>query len=466
MPVLRKILTLFFCLFFLLPSLTHAEEKRESCQLCGMWIDQYQRTACELVHKDGKVEHTCGVACMLRIVQASGLDAFQSIRVKDWNKGTLVNVQDAWYSIGSQLIPDMLPNYIAFAERKDAEAFAAEKGGKVLNFVSAMEIISPRGQTQPFRIRQAVTPGQGSLGMGVAYAYMEKDQVKVGTDGMDPESFIRSNPAQPRAPQKMTVQTQSVIVNYGITDRLAMQVNLPYYEKSMDTLVRQGKAINSVNLEDDGIGDLAGELRYNLWRSPFYDRFLTLLAGFTLPTGDFNAARAFNANLNTNLVSTAPGMQMGAGTPTYLGGLLYSHKWESFWFHGQVVYRVSPENHSDYKFGNEWQGGIAVHYTPHYDVMLGIEMDAAKATRNEDMGIDIGNTGGTRANLAFVFDWRFFNALGGNFNLRGSAGIPIYEDLNAQDYMNPAGMRYTQAQIGEGFFASLVITFNTRFGSD
>ena len=208
-------------------------------------------------------------------------------------------------------------------------------------------------------------------------------------------------------------------MNYGITDRLAMQMNLPYFERSMDTLVRQGNRVNTVNAKDDGIGDLAGEVRYNLWRSVFYDKFFTLLAGVTLPTGDFDATRAFNAALKTDLISTAPGMQQGAGTPTYLGGLLYSQKWESFWFHAQALYRVSPENNDDYKFGDEIQGGLAVHYTPHYDFMLGIEMDVSKTMENEDRGIEIGNTGGTRSNLAFVFDWRFLNAFGGNLNLRG-----------------------------------------------
>ncbi len=464
MVVFRKICIIAFCLLLLIPVLTWAGEERESCQLCGMWIDQYQRTVGELVYKDGTTEHTCGVACLLRIVQEKGVDSFRSIRVKDWNNGTQVDARDAWYSIGSLLIPDMLPNYIAFADRKEAEAFAAEKGGTVLSFVGAMETIAPRGQTQPFRIRQAVTPGKGSLGLGIAYAYMLKDSVKLGTDGQNPDAFINNNPAQPRAPKKMEVQTQSLIVNYGFTDRLAVQMNLPYYERSMDTLVRQGNQVNTVNSKSGGIGDLAGEVRYNLWRSDFYDKFFTLLAGLTLPTGNFDATRAFNAALNANLISTAPGMQQGAGTPTYLGGLLYSQKWESFWFHGQALYRVSAANNSDYKFGDELQGGIAVHYTPHYDIMLGLEMDVSNTMKNEDRGIQIGNTGGTRSNLAFVFDWRFLNAFGGNLNLRGSVGLPVYEDLNSQDFQNAAGSTYTQTQLGEGFFASLVINFNTRFG--
>jgi len=464
MAITARFGLVYLFLLSLFPVLVEASEERVSCHLCGMWVDKYEKTECELIHKDGNKEYTCGVACMLRIVQQKGIGAFQSIRVKDWNNGTQVDAQSAWYSIGSKLIPDMIPNYIAFADRKDAEAFSAEKGGTVINFVSAMETISPRGQTQPFRIRQAVTPGQGTLGMGLVYGYMQKDKVKIGTDSKDPDSFIKNNPAQPKTPKKMENQSQTLVVNYGIADRWATQMNLPYYEKSLKTLARQGKLINETTSDNDGIGDLTGELRYNIWRNGYYDKFFTLLAGVTLPTGDFDSSRAMNPALKANLISTPPGLQLGSGTPTYLGGLLYSHKWESFWFHAQATYRVIPENGDDYDFGDGFQGGLAVHYTPHYDLMLGIEMDISNTLKNEDKGIRLGNTGGTQSNLAFVFDWRFLNAFGGNFNLRGSAGLPVYEDLNSQDFKNAAGQKFTQAQLGEGFFANLAVTFNTRFG--
>ena len=464
MDILKKFCVIGVCLFLLIPTLSFGGDERESCHLCGMWIDQYQRTACKLIHDDDKTEHTCGVACMLRIAQANGVTSFRSILVKDWKHGTEVDARQAWYSIGSLLIPDMLPNYIAFADRKEAEAFAAEKGGTVLDFIGAMDSISPRGMTQPFRIRQAVTPGKGSFGVGVAYAYILRDSVMIGTDSEDPDAFMQNNPAQPRAPKEMKVQMQSLVMNYGITDRLAMQMNLPYFERRSETLVRQGSQVNQVTSKDDGIGDLAGEIRYNLWRSDFYDKFFTLLGGVTFPTGDFDSTRSYNAMLQTNLISTGPGMQQGTDVPTYLGGLLYSHKWESLWFHAQGLYRFLPENSSDYKFGDEIQGGVAIHYTPHYDVMLGIEWDISETRKNEDRNIKIGNTGGTRSNLAFVVDWRIFNAFGGNFNLRGSVGLPVYEDLNSQTFLTPMGKPFTQVQLGEGFFANLVINFNTRFG--
>jgi len=66
--------------------------------------------------------------------------------------------------------------------------------------------------------------------------------------------------------------------------------------------------------------------------------------------------------------------------------------------------------------------------------------------------------GGTRTNLTFVADWRFLTALGGNFSVRASIGLPIYEDLNHQR----VGAR-EQVQLGGGFYSSIVINFATRF---
>ncbi|MDD5035299.1 MAG: nitrous oxide reductase accessory protein NosL, partial [Methylococcaceae bacterium] len=162
-------------LILLSPMLGFADQPgggRESCKVCGMYIDRYQKSAAELVYKDGSKEHTCGVACMLRVVEdEGGLSAFKSVQVHDWVSGKLVDAGTATYVIGSQVIPDMIPNYIAFAKREEAEAFAAQKGGEVIDFPMAFDDISPVGTTAPFRVRTAVTPGRGNFRVGVVYGY-------------------------------------------------------------------------------------------------------------------------------------------------------------------------------------------------------------------------------------------------------------------------------------------------------
>lgn len=95
--------------------------------------------------------------------------------------------------------------------------------------------------------------------------------------------------------------------------------------------------------------------------------------------------------------------------------------------------------------------------------MVGIEMDASYTEKSEERGYKIGNSGGTVTNLAFVFDYRFLNAFGGNFKLRGSVGLPIYEDLNTKHVVlaNPR-REFDQVQLGDGFFGNLAVTWTYR----
>lgn len=453
----------------IMPRSVSAEEtqKRESCRVCGMWIDEYKRTAAELVYKDGHKESTCGVACMLREVEeAGGLGEFESVKVHDWVTGDLVDAETATYVMGSRVIPDMVPNYIAFAKREEAQAFAAKEGGDIIDFNIAFQDVSPVGTTAPFRIRTAVTPGAGNFSVGMVYGYTQKDNLKIGSNGTAPNQFIGSNKAQPRAPSQFEGHQQALIVNYSPTDDIALFLNVPWVERRTHTLARSplnGNIIDNIGNEN-GIGDISLEGRYNVWRSTRWDKFATVLLGTSLPTGQFSSKRAVTQG--RNLIATGPALQLGKDTATFTGGLLYSQRWKDIWLHASALYTVNPENDDQFAFGDVVTGGLALHYTPNYDLMFGIEMDANYAWKNEDQGFKIGNSGGTVTNLAFVSDWRFMNAFGGNFKLRGSVGLPIYEDLNYVNSVNPLGKPFQQVQLGDGFFANLAIQWTFRDAPD
>ena len=432
----------------------HKEEvgstgEREECKVCGMYIDQYLRSAGELVHKDGTKEHTCGVVCLLRILDDEGVENFKSITVRDWKTGNLVDARKATYSLGSRVIPDMNPNFIAFETKEAAEAFKAEKGGEVIDFNKAMQLITPRGQTVPFRLQTAVTTGKGSFGMGMGFSYLRRDRIKLGSDSQDPGEFISGRAKQPRAPRDVESYGQLLFVNYGITDRLAVLANLPYFERQTSQYDRNltTGAITTTGADAAGLGDLDLRFRYNLWRSTIQDKWVTMIATTTLPTGKFN-----------KVAIDSPALQPGTGAPSFGGGLLFSYSWRDLWLHSSATYIARLENGDNYKFGNESGAGVALHYTPNYTYMFGVEVDVAYFEKNENQGAKVGNTGGTRANLNFVADWRFLNALGGNFTLRASIGLPIYEDLNYQMIASRE-----QVQLGGGYFGNLALNYVTRF---
>jgi hypothetical protein len=256
-------------------------------------------------------------------------------------------------------------------------------------------------------------------------------------------------------------------MNYSPTDDIALFLNVPWIERRTHTLVRSplNGNINDNVGNENGLGDITLEGRYNFWRSTRWDKFATVLLGTSLPTGQFSANRQLT--LGRNLISTGPALQLGKDTATFTGGLLYSQRWKDIWFHASALYTVNPENDDNFAFGDVITGGLALHYTPNYDLMFGVEMDSSYTWKNEDRGFKIGNSGGTVTNLAFVTDWRFMNAFGGNFKLRSSVGLPIYEDLNYVNAINPMSRRpFQQVQLGDGFFANIAIQWTFRSSPD
>jgi nitrous oxide reductase accessory protein NosL len=441
----RLFLIIVAAFLLCIPQLTYAGNGRASCKVCGMYIDLYHDTSAELTTKNGEKFETCGVACMLRVVNdEGGPKAFSTIMVHDWKRKVLIPAEDATYVIGSKIVPDMTPTIIAFEKKADAEDFRLKEGGEIINFTQALLSISPMGMTMPTRIQTAVLPPKGAFGAGVNYMHMTMDRVMLGSDSVDPLDFVQ-RPGQMMGPKKMTSDGEMLMVNYSITDNLALGVSTPYLDKKMEMYTMGGKATQTY--KNSGFGDIGLSLRYNLWKNVYYSKFFSLLAETTLPTGDFKGKYI-----------SMPGLQTGAGAFSFTGGLLFSHRYKDFWFHYLTSYTARFENGDDYRFGDTARIGAAVHYTPNYDLMSGLELDATYAAKNKYMGSNVGNTGGFVTNLTGVVDWKFITAFGGNFSVRVTAGLPIYQDLN--DYSTGTSEK---AQLGGGYFGSAMISFKRRF---
>ncbi|MEJ2695975.1 MAG: nitrous oxide reductase accessory protein NosL [Candidatus Sulfobium sp.] len=393
-----------------------ANRTRPGCRVCGMYIDQYHNTSTQLTLKNGEKVETCGVSCMLRVVNdEGGPDAFSSIMVHDWKSKALIPAETATYVIGSRTVPDMIPNIIAFGTRAEAENFRLKEGGQIIDFTQALLSISPMGMTIPTRIKTAVLPPKGAFGAGISYMNMTMDKVKL------------------------------LMVNYGLTDNLALGVASSYLEKKMEVYKMGGKQTETQR--NSGFGDINITVRYNLWKNVFYSKFFSLLAGTTLPTGDFREKYI-----------SMPGLQTGAGALAFTGGLLFSNRYRNFWFHYLASYTARFENSDNYRFGDTAHMGAAVHYTPNYDLMAGLELDAVYCAKDKYRGENVGNTGGLQTNLAGVVDWKFITAYGGNFSLRLTAGMPVYEDFNHYS-MGTA----EKVKLGGGYFGSAMISFKRRF---
>lgn len=414
-----------------------AEEARPGCRLCGMYLDLYQRTAARATDKTGHTESVCGVADLIRLVsEAGGPDAFGRIVVHDFTSGAEVAAAEARYVIGSDQVPDMIPNLIAFGDQASAEKFQQQHGGEIVTFDQALTAISPMGMTMPVRIEQAVPSPAGSFNFGVGAMAMKMDTVLVGSDRQTPEEFIQG---RMMGPKEMNSRAVSTMLSYALTDRTTVTVKAKEYEKKMESYTNGGAAIST--LHNNGFGDLELSLRHNLWHDNYYSRFMTLLAGASLPTGKFEVQFLNN-----------PGMQTGTGAASFNGGLLGSLRFGDFWLHGQASRTVKLENSDDFRFGDETTLGAALHYTPTYDLMLGLELDGVWTDHNEYRDAEVARSGGFRSTAAALARWRFLTAFGGNATLLLSAAVPVYEDLNVYN-------------MGGGYSGSAMVTFSRRFAA-
>ena len=104
---------------------------------------------------------------------------------------------------------------------------------------------------------------------------MTMDNLKMGSYDV---SVAQLNAVTGRmvAPKKMESSGPMVMVNYGISDRLALTTKIASLDKTMTSDVRMpsGSHFDKVT-ENNGITDLDLKLRYNLWRDDYYSKFIT-----------------------------------------------------------------------------------------------------------------------------------------------------------------------------------------------
>jgi hypothetical protein len=79
------------------------------------------------------------------------------------------------------------------------------------------------------------------------------------------------------------VQTATLDLNYGLTDRIGLEVMVPY--KWVNSVGQFGAGTTS-NFSDAGIGDVMGKLKYNVL--PTLSSMLVLEMGVFFPTGDYD----------------------------------------------------------------------------------------------------------------------------------------------------------------------------------
>ncbi len=142
----RVILCGIFVAIFLLTGLAaYAEtmpdvQAHRTCKYCNMDREKFAHSRMLIEFTDGSSTGLCALHCAALELAQSFDKQVKSIQVGDYNTKKLIDAEKASWVIGGNK-PGVMTKVAkwAFADKKDAEAFIKENGGKLANFDDAMK---------------------------------------------------------------------------------------------------------------------------------------------------------------------------------------------------------------------------------------------------------------------------------------------------------------------------------------
>ncbi len=111
-------------------------DKIGSCPICGMDVYEKMWTRIELSLDGGPVTHACAVGCATALMDKT---KYTSVKVKDFYTGDLIEMNDASFVVGSNILPAyaMMPTF-SFRSSENAEFFIGHYGG---TYLTGLEMI-------------------------------------------------------------------------------------------------------------------------------------------------------------------------------------------------------------------------------------------------------------------------------------------------------------------------------------
>jgi len=135
----KRTCLVFLFIMLLSPLAAFSAEPRPDCRVCGMWIDQYLHTRHVFTTTDGDQVMFCSLACAAKYLKTHKAE-IKRMQVADYQTTELVDTDEAVYLVDSDAPPVMsYVSIIAFADRKRAENFQKEHGGKLMPFSEAQD---------------------------------------------------------------------------------------------------------------------------------------------------------------------------------------------------------------------------------------------------------------------------------------------------------------------------------------
>jgi nitrous oxide reductase accessory protein NosL len=110
-------------------------ETPADCKQCGMNRTAFGHSRMVVTYKDGSSSGTCSINCVVVDMKKQPGKEVKSFQVGDYNSKKLIDAKSAVWGIGGKKKGVMTPvSKWAFADKKAADAFVKENGGKLATF--------------------------------------------------------------------------------------------------------------------------------------------------------------------------------------------------------------------------------------------------------------------------------------------------------------------------------------------
>lgn len=204
---------------------------------------------------------------------------------------------------------------------------------------------------------QAGVPQEGLLTVNLNYNYINQGDLLSGTSGIIPEVDTDRRLIIPNHHLEIRTinQVYTLDLNYGVTDRFALELTLPYIVRSHRHFhFHRGEPIDPSVFTDNGLGDMRVTAKYNIL--PTLRNLVVFGFGVELPTGKFNTQE------NDGRATMEPSAQLGRGNLGLVGSMyqtyeILPHRLNQF---SSATYRHTFKNDNGYQFGDDYvlSGGL------------------------------------------------------------------------------------------------------------
>lgn len=206
---------------------------------------------------------------------------------------------------------------------------------------------------------QQVSP-EGLLTVNMFYNYTPQGTLLSGTNGVIPAVDVANRQMILNHHQEIRTitQTATLDLNYGLTDRLGIEVAVPYkrlQHKHIDGLgVDNNGAGEETRFTDQGIGDIFVNMKYNML--PTLTSMVVTGFGVYLPTGENKSADPSGVGVFEPTAQLGRG-QIGLQGSVYATTEVIPHRMNLF---SSASYRHTFRNNQGYQFGDQYDlnGGV------------------------------------------------------------------------------------------------------------